>query len=378
MGLFAILPTLQADDNTLQLKFDRHDEEQVENNKIMLPAEWFPQSGVQLTWPHEATDWKPLIKEVTATYLSMAYEIACREQLIIVASDVESVKATISSQLPSKVHANIHYIECPTNDTWARDHGFITVTSETGYHLLDFKFNGWGEKFEASLDNAINKHLFDTGVLNGIYESHLDFVLEGGSIESDGKGTIFTTSSCLMAPHRNQPKGKRKIEKLLMKYFCAERVVWIDHGLLMGDDTDGHIDTLVRICPNDTLLYVGCEEAYDPQYEALREMEQQLMSLKTIDGHPYRLLKLPMPDAIYYEGERLPATYANFLIMNHTVLFPTYNQRYHDEEARKTIQKAFKNYDIVGIDSRPLIRQHGSLHCCTMQYPSGCIKTTDE
>ena len=374
MGLFAILPTFEADDKTLQLKFDEQDEQLVEVSRLALPAEWFPQSGIQLTWPHERTDWEPMLKDVTKTYLNMTYEIASRELLIIVTPQVDKLKEFISTNLPQKIQSNIRYAESPTNDTWARDHGFITLISEQGCHLLDFKFNGWGEKFPAELDNAINKRLFDQNLLNGSYEDHLDFVLEGGSIESDGKGTIFTTSSCLLADHRNQPLKKDEIEQRLKKLLNADRILWIDHGSLIGDDTDGHIDTLVRVAPSDTLLYVGCEDKSDPQYEDLKAMEEQLMTFKTADGNPYRLMKLPMPDAIYDEEERLPATYANFLVMNKTVLFPTYNQRYKDEEARKTMQKAFKGYDIVGIDCRPLIRQHGSLHCCTMQYPAGCIQ----
>lgn len=374
MGLFAILPTFQADEKTLQLKFGQEDNIQVEVSRITLPAEWFPQSGVQLTWPHEDTDWKPILKEVTKTYLSMAYEIASREKLILVTPDTESLKNLIASHLPQKIQNNIFYLQCPTNDTWARDHGFITLVSEQGCHLLDFKFNGWGEKFTADLDNKINIHLYESELLNGSYEKHLDFVLEGGSIESDGKGTIFTTSQCLLAPHRNQPLDKIKLEEVLKKNLCAERVLWIDHGSLIGDDTDGHIDTLVRVAPSNTLLYVGCDDKTDPQYDDLKAMEEQLTTFRTLDDKTYRLMRLPMPDAIYDNGERLPATYANFFVMNKTVLFPTYNQPYKDESARKTIQKAFHGYDVIGIDCRPLIKQHGSLHCCTMQYPAGRIK----
>ena len=195
-----------------------------------LPAEWEPQSGVQLTWPHKDTDWAPMLSEVNATYEAISSEIRKREPLLVVGP--------------------------PTNDTWARDHGFITLTGPGQPMLLDFCFNGWGEKFPSELDNAINRRLYEDGSVRGIYVNHLDFVLEGGSIESDGKGTVFTTSQCLLAPHRNQPLTKEQIEQKLIDYLHAERVLWIDHGHLDGDDTDGHIDTLVRIAPNDTLLYV--------------------------------------------------------------------------------------------------------------------------
>ena len=314
-----------------------------------MPAEWEPQSGVQLTWPHAQTDWAPMLDEVLATYKEMAREIRRREPLLIVGP--------------------------PTNDTWARDHGFITLIAnsqkpEASPRLLDFCFNGWGEKFPAELDNAINRRLYDDGSVQGEYVNHLDFVLEGGSIESDGQGTIFTTSCCLLAPHRNQPLTKEQIEDRLKEYLCAERVLWIDHGQLTGDDTDGHIDTLVRIAPNDTLLYIGCDDPQDEQYEELHLMEEQLRTFRTMDGKPYRLLRLPMPRPLFDECQRLPATYANFLVINGAVLCPTYNQPDLDAEALRIIGEAFPDREIVGIDCRSLIKQHGSLHCCTMQFPS--------
>jgi len=260
--------------------------------------------------------------------------------------------------------------DLPSNDTWARDHGFLTLVDDQGHaRLLDYRFNGWGEKFAAELDNALNRRLYDLGVLQGEYIDCLDFVLEGGSIESDGRGTIFTTTGCLLAPHRNQPLSQAAIEARLLKDFGARRVLWIDHGSLTGDDTDGHIDTLVRICPDDTILYVGCDDPDDEQYEELRLMEAQLHTFRTLEGQPYRLLKLPMPRPIYDDGDRLPATYANFLVVNGAVLCPTYAQPDLDAEALSLIAQAFPGRDIVGIDCRSVIRQHGSLHCCTMQFP---------
>ena len=321
-----------------------------------LPAEWEPQEGVQLTWPHAGTDWAPILNDITFVYHSMAREIARRERLIVVA--------------PEDAARDCVKIICPTNDTWARDHGFISLVDDNGHRrLLDYKFNGWGEKFEASLDNAINRRLYNLGEIAGEYSDNLDFVLEGGSIESDGRGTIFTTSQCLLAPHRNQPMTKAEIEERLKRDLCAERVLWIDYGNLIGDDTDGHIDTIVRVCPDDTLLYMGCDNPEDEQYEDLRKMEAQLQSFRTLEGKPYRLMKLPMPHPIYDGKDRLPATYANFLIINDAVLCPTYNQPDIDSEALRIIAKAFPDREIIGIDCCPVIRQHGSLHCCTMQFP---------
>ena len=305
-----------------------------------------------------------MLDEITATYHEIAREIAKRENLLIVGPSANAHLSPLTS----------HLSPLETNDTWARDHGFITLTDDEGHHrLLDFCFNGWGEKFPAELDNAINRRLYDEGKLGGKYVDCLDFVLEGGSIESDGRGTVFTTTGCLLAPHRNQPLTKAQIEERLKRELHAERILWIDHGNLTGDDTDGHIDTLVRICPDDTLLYMGCDDPDDEQYDELRLMEEQLKTFRTIDGSPYRLKKLPMPRPIYDGDDRLPATYANFLIINGAVLVPTYAQPDLDREACRIIGLAFPDREIVPIDSRAIIRQHGSIHCCTMQFPNGTL-----
>ena len=256
--------------------------------------------------------------------------------------------------------------------------------------LLDFCFNGWGEKFDARLDNAINKGLFEwlsverRALSDNCQDNNqtplntqhstlnkkvYDFVLEGGSIESDGQGTIFTTTSCLLAPHRNQPLTKEQIDKRLRQMLGADRIVWLDHGQLIGDDTDGHIDTIVRPCAHDTLLYIRCDNPNDEHYEDFKALEKQLKGLRTAEDKPYKLMPLPFPDPIYYDGERLPATYANFLIINGAVLVPTYRQPENDAKALETLQKAFPDREMVPIDSTIITRQHGSIHCCTMQIP---------
>lgn len=265
---------------------------------------------------------------------------------------------------------NITLFQCDTNDTWARDHAFITLLGDNVPHYVDFCFNGWGRKFEASLDNAINGKLYDAGIVKGEYEDCNSLVLEGGSIESDGKGTLLTTSMCLLAPHRNQPMEKDDIEKALKNMLHVQRVLWLDHGNLIGDDTDGHVDTIARLAPNDTIVYMQCTDSSDAQYDDLSAMEKQISELRTADGKPYRMLALPSPAPIHDEdGERLPATYANFLVVNGAVLYPTYAQPENDRIAAKVLKEAFPTHEIVGIDCRALIKQHGSLHCVTMQYP---------
>lgn len=333
-----------------------------------MPAEWHRLQMIQLTWPHEKTDWNYMLAEVEECYIELAKAISSRTQLLIVAPDTKKVCTMLEKN--GAAMSNITLFECDTNDTWARDHAFITILGDNVPHYADFCFNGWGRKFEATLDNAINGKLYDAGIVKGEYEDCTSFVLEGGSIESDGKGTILTTSQCLLAPHRNQPMNKEDIENCLKKMLHAVRVLWLNHGNLIGDDTDGHVDTVARLAPNDTIVYMQCADESDAQFADLHAMEEEIAALRTADGKPYRLVPLPSPAPIFDEdGERLPATYANFLILNNSVLYPTYAQEKNDKEAAVALGKAFPGYEIVGIDCRALIRQHGSLHCVTMQYP---------
>jgi len=307
----------------------------------------------------------------------MADAITRFEPLLITVRDTEKVHSLLAERLTEGQIKRVTLFACDNNDTWARDVAPISLVSDKepkgslqALRLLDFCFNGWGEKFAAEKDNRINRQLYEAGLLQGVLENHKDFVLEGGSIESDGDRTLFTTTGCLMAPHRNQPLTQEGIDKRLRLFFPnVERVVWLDYGQLAGDDTDGHIDTIVRVAPNHTLLYIGCDDKEDEHYEDFRLLEEQLKQLRTIDGAPYRLLRLPMPDAIYDNGERLPATHANFLIINGAVLVPTYNQPEKDKVALDIIQEAFPDREVIGIDSRTIIRQHGSIHCLTMQLP---------
>lgn len=347
-------------------------------HKRTLPAEWAPQSAIQLTWPHEDTDWADMLPEVTTTYVHLAFEIARRQPLLIVHPETTVLQTFLQSQLPEKVFQNITFLQCPTNDTWARDHAFLTIVGTEGAELMDFRFNGWGGKFEATADNAINSQLFETSHLKGRYVNALDFELEGGAIESDGMGTILTTEECLLNANRRR-EGDRiplvdrmQVELFLQDSLGVERILWLKHGYLAGDDTDSHIDTLVRLCPDNTIVYVQSRDENDEHHAALTAMESELRAFRTATGQPYRLIPVPMPDPIFdEEGERLPATYANFLIMNKAVLMPTYAQPVHDEAAQRALQTAFPHHEIVGIDCRSLIRQHGSLHCATMQYPRG-------
>lgn len=338
---------------------------------MRVPAEWERQECVQLTWPHGDTDWRDMLDQATGCFVEIAGVISARERLLIVTPEKEQVKKQLTGA--GIDIDNITFFECNTNDTWARDHAFITAVCENGDVVLnDFRFNGWGEKYNSSYDNLINRALYGSGLFSkALYKDVNGIVLEGGSIESDGKGTLLTTASCLLSENRNDFRNMEEAEKSLAHLLGAERFLCLEHGFIAGDDTDGHIDTLARLCPDDTIVYVKCYDSSDEHYAELCEMEKELMAFRTADGGPFNLVALPLPKAVVYKGERLPATYANFLIINDAVLVPVYGQAYLDNEALEILGKVFPEREIIGIDCLPLIRQHGSLHCVTMQYPEG-------
>lgn len=341
-----------------------------EQRNIIFPAEWYPQSGVLMTWPHAATDWGEMLNEVERCFINIAFEISRREKLIIVSQE----KSSLTQKLSHCNLGNISFAELPSNDTWARDHGPISVFIDGEPNLYDFSFNGWGKKFTAELDNQITAGLFSLGLFSkrAVYSDKLSFILEGGSIESDGRGTLLTTIDCLCSANRNHHLSKADIEAYLKSVLGLKRILWLSSGYLAGDDTDGHIDALARFCNKSTIAYIKCDDQSDEHYNGLYKMEQELQSFKTIDQEPYHLIPLPMADPIYENDQRLPATYANFLILNGTVLLPFYNSP-KDKLALHQLQKTFPNREIIGIDCSPLIKQHGSLHCVTMQFPEGVI-----
>lgn len=337
---------------------------------IHFPAEWHPQSAIQLTWPHTETDWVDIIDEVTTFYVGLAKEILKHTQLLIVCNNV----AEVSNNFTSTELKNITLVEIDSNDTWTRDHGAISVFIDGQPAIYDFGFNAWGLKFASNYDNQITQKLFERGVYaeKVKYHNYLNFILEGGAIESDGEGTLLTTTQCLLAPNRNEPLTKEEIEAYLKNIFGLKQVLWLHHGYLSGDDTDSHIDTLARLCDKTTIAYVQCTDQSDEHYQELKKMEQELAAFRTLDNEPYNLIALPMAKPVYEDNYRLPATYANFLIMDAVVLMPTYNTD-KDAVAKKQLQKAFPDKEIVGIDCQTLIKQHGSLHCITMQYPEGFL-----
>lgn len=337
-----------------------------------LPAEWEEQDGVLLAWPHADSDWGNVLSRVEPVFAAICAAISHFERVVIAAPCLDGILDQIvqADGQPER----ITLCEVPTNDTWSRDFGPIAIEEKGRLRLLDFGFNGWGLKFSACHDNQITRRLTEAGIFGATPREVVGLILEGGSIESDGCGTLLTTSECLLNPNRNPHLDRRAIESELHRLLGSEHVLWLEHGYLAGDDTDSHIDTLARLCPDDTIVYMRCDDPQDEHYTELTAMEKELRALRTKAGTPFRLLPLPWPGACYDDGERLPATYANFLVINHAVLVPTYADP-GDEQALAVVGEAFPGREIIGIDCRPLILQHGSLHCVTMQLPRGLLAT---
>ena len=326
-----------------------------------MPAEWEKQRCVLMSFPHEGTDWASDLQASLTPFIRIAQAIAYSQAVYIICKDKQKTASLFCST------RNMTFIEIPTNDTWVRDYGYISIKEKEETKLLNFTFDGWGAKFEASLDNAVNFSLHAKGYMGTTPLESIDFVLEGGSIESDGEGTILTTSACLCNTNRNGGLNKEFIEEKLRVTLGATRILWIDYGYFAGDDTDSHVDTLARFIDKETIAYVKCSDKEDEHFLALEKMEQQLTEFRTLEGKPYRLVPLPMTDAIYSaKGERLAATYANFLICNNALLYPTYCDK-HDKMAHEIFKGLFPDKEIIPIDCLKLIEEGGSLHCSTMQ-----------
>ena len=341
-------------------------------------AEWDQQDGILIAWPNPGTDWARMIDEVTACYVELTHAILKDEdeRVVIVANDPTEVRDALGTEVDWH---RIIIAELSINDTWVRDYGPITVWNDGHPALADFTFNAWGMKFAADCDNLVTSRLNELGLFKMPLLNCRDMVLEGGSIETDGNGAVMTTTCCLTAPNRNDTMTRERLESLLLERLGCVKMLWLDHGSLVGDDTDGHIDTLARFAPGGIILYTSCDEPTDEHFQPLMKMEEDLKAFTDADGNHYHLIKLPLPDPMYEHGYfRLPATYANFLVTNHQVLVPVYGQPEKDVKACQLIGEAFPGRKIVAIDCRALIQEHGSLHCATMQLPKGSINTENK
>lgn len=341
---------------------------------MRLPAEWERQGFVQLTWPHKDTAWYDL-PNVLDCYVQVAKAITRYEPLLVVCRDRAECLADMAERGFCPDELPIRFIECPLNDTWARDHGAISVWGDNGEKCIeDFVFNGWGLKFGADLDNQITRGIYKAEAFapDVRYIDMRPFVLEGGSIDTDGEGTLIATSECLCSINRNEQLTLKEIEEHLKKAFGLKRILWLDHGSIAGDDTDSHVDILARFCSRNVIAYTSCNNPKDENYVPLKAMEQQLSSFRTLDGEPYRLIPLPLPEPLYLDDYRLPASYANFLILNGAVLIPGTGQP-SDQVARERLQSVFPDRIVEILDCSALLSGHGGLHCITMNYPLGWV-----
>jgi len=339
-----------------------------------LPPEWAPQSGVMLTWPHSHGDWAGQLRRVEPVFVEIAHRIGRREKVLISCYDGTHCNHVSDLLVGGGVDmARILLRIVPSNDSWARDHGPLTVVCQNEPLMLDFGFNGWGGKYGYLLDDELTRRLYVMDTFGATPLQTVKLILEGGSIEVDGSGTLLTTKRCLLAPTRNPGYSREKLEKELKELLGIGRVLWLSHGYLAGDDTDSHIDTLARYCDPHTIAYVECHDPEDEHYPEMKAMEAELKNFRAADGQPYRLMPLPWPRAkLDDDGNRLPATYANFLIINGAVLVPTYDDP-ADEVALERLKQCFPDREIVAINCLPLIHQFGSLHCVTMQLPLGTL-----
>ena len=334
--------------------------------KKLFPAEWHKQYGVALTFPHADSDWAEDLMLVIPVFVNLANIISKHEQVIIICDQIEKVKALLTDANQER----ITYVLAESNDTWARDHMPLTVLTDGLPVLVKYRFNGWGLKFPANLDNTIAYALKKYAPFDEVPMEEGGIVLEGGALETDGMGTLLSTTACMGSINRNPHLNQEELEKLLTEQLGVDTFLWLHHGYLAGDDTDSHIDTLARFCDANTIVYVSCEDEEDEHYAALKRMEKELYAFKNRDGKAYQLVPLPMAPTIYDKaGQRLPATYANFLIINEAVLVPVYGDDALDNQALDILSKCFPDRKIYPVNCEVLIRQHGSLHCVTMQFP---------
>jgi len=328
-----------------------------------------------MAWPHQGTDWAEILDSAEEVYVSIVSAISRYERLVLLCQDGAHQDAITQKLQQAGAHIpHIIFQPIQYNDTWTRDYGPLSILQDGQTRLLDFTFNGWGNKFSADDDNRVNQLLSARGVWSDIPLESVDYTLEGGSIDTDGQGTLLTTSACLLNNNRNPKADRDSVEAVLTDKLGCQRVLWLDHGYLAGDDTDSHIDTLARFCSVDSIVYMACEQPGDEHFNALKQMEEELKAFRTHDGRAYQLYPINIPPPIYDEDkQRLPASYVNFLIINSAVLAPVYGDEPSDRLAIKQLTCAFPQHQVIPIDCKPLIMQHGSLHCITMQWAQGVI-----
>jgi agmatine/peptidylarginine deiminase len=334
------------------------------DNYQLLP-EWAQQEAVMLVWPDKHTDWQPWLDDVQNVYLNIIESLnqANTSVVLLVRSDeIERCKDRL------KTSRQVLIVSAQYNDTWIRDYGFLSCANGSSLQPIEFVFNGWGQKFDATKDNQINQHVLSPLCQQPI--KSIELVVEGGALEIDQNGTLLSTELCLANPKRNGDKSMLSYQQDFEQLLGVKQSIILRNGHLDGDDTDGHIDTLVRFTPDNGLLIQSAfNRPGDAHFEGLTALVKEcLLKLPT-----HQIFELPLPHIVNSQGDRLPASYVNFLISNQHVLCPIYQQK-EDELALQVIQNAYPNFTIVPINCLPLIQQFGSLHCISMQIPCGILK----
>ncbi len=336
----------------------------------VFPPEWAEHEATWLSWPHKEESWPDKLEEIYP-YYSEFIKILSEDEFVRI-NVVDEEMRKFAQDCIMQAGANLENIEFyihPTNDAWCRDHGPAFLVNpdneETPKVIVDWGYNAWGDKYPPyDLDDVIPTKIgaeFDIPVF------HPGIVMEGGSVEFNGKGTVLTSKSCLLNPNRNPHLNQEEIEQFLRDFYGVEQVLWVDDGII-GDDTDGHIDDTVRFVNENTVLTVVEDNPEDENYEILQHNLKQLQEMRLLDGTPLNIVELPMPDPVIWEDQRLPASYANFYIANKSVIVPTFRCD-KDKIALDIIQKHFPDRKVVGIDSTEIIWGLGSFHCLSQQEP---------
>ncbi|MGB7212999.1 MAG: agmatine deiminase family protein [Gemmatimonadales bacterium] len=336
-----------------------------------MPAEWAPHRGTWLSWPHRESSWPGKFEPVPAVFAEIIRHLAPREEVHVNVADAEmEASARETLRQAGVATGNVFFHHFPTNDAWCRDHGPIFVQRRVAGRveegIVDWGYNAWGGKYPPfDLDDVIPSRV---GAEFGVPVFHPGIVMEGGSIDVNGAGTLLTTESCLLNQNRNPGRDRREIEGYLRDFLGVQKVLWLGDGI-EGDDTDGHVDDLTRFVAPDTVVTVVEPDPADPNHRPLRENRERLRGMTDQNGSPLRVLELPMPPRMDHEGQRLPASYANFYIGNGVVLLPGYHP-VTDRRARSVLQGCFPERQVVVIDSSHLIWGLGSFHCVSQQWPS--------
>ena len=336
-----------------------------------MPPEWAPHRGTWLSWPHKEASWPGKFSPVPPIFAEMVRVLADEEEVHINVAGPEmedAVRVLLADCGAGTGNVFFHYI--PTNDAWCRDHGPIFVErGDAGAReqvILDWGFNAWGGKYPPyDLDDVVPTRI---GAELGIPVQHPGMILEGGSIDVNGRGSLLTTTSCLLNPNRNPHLTQSEIEACLREWLGATNILWLGDGIA-GDDTDGHIDDITRFTDETTIVTAVQPDRSDPDHEPLDANLRRLREMTDQDGRPFRIVTMPMPAPVEYDGARLPASYANFYIANGVVLLPTYRDPVNDAEARRVLQELFPTRRVVAIDCTDLVWGLGAFHCVSQQWP---------